>query len=66
MLVLTRKIGERIQIGGGISVTVVRIQGDKVRLGVDAPLDIAVHREEVLRRLESGRGPAGASPSSPG
>lgn len=51
MLVLTRKVGERIMIGDGIVVTVVKLQGDTVRLGIAAPADIPVHREEVARRL---------------
>lgn len=51
MLVLSRRIGERICIGEGIVVTVVRIHGDKVRLGIDAPLEVPVHREEVFRRV---------------
>ncbi|HWE38332.1 MAG TPA: carbon storage regulator [Isosphaeraceae bacterium] len=54
MLVLTRKVGERIHIGGGIVLTVVRIQGDRVRLGVTAPPDVVVHREEVRDRLRAG------------
>lgn len=53
MLVLTRKVGERIHIGDDVVLTVVRIQGDKVRLGIDAPAHVAVHREEVHRRLNS-------------
>jgi carbon storage regulator len=55
MLVLTRKVGERILIGEGIVVTVVRIQQDKVRIGIDAPRDVAVHREEVHRRVQAQR-----------
>ena len=51
MLVLSRRIGERICIGDGVVVTVVRIHGDKVRLGIDAPLEVPVHREEVFRRV---------------
>lgn len=47
MLVLSRKVDERIKIGEDIYVTVVRIAGDKVRLGVEAPIDLPVHREEV-------------------
>ncbi len=66
MLVLTRKVGERIQIGEEISVTVVRIQGDKIRLGVDAPPTIAVHREEVFRRQGVGQEPADAGSSTTG
>ncbi len=53
MLVLSRKIGERIRIGEDIILTVVRIHGDKVRLGIEAPENVAVHREEVYRRLQS-------------
>ncbi len=51
MLVLTRKVGEQIRVGDDIVVTLVRIQGDKVRLGIDAPRDVPIHREEVRRRL---------------
>ena len=55
MLVLSRKIGERIRIGDNVTLTVVRVQGDKVRLGVEAPSDVSIHREEVHRRLASHR-----------
>lgn len=47
MLVLTRKVDERIMIGEDIVITVVDIRGDKVRLGIEAPAEIPVHREEV-------------------
>lgn len=53
MLVLTRKVGERIHIGDGIVVTVVRIQNDKVRVGIEAPSHVAIHREEVYRRVQA-------------
>jgi carbon storage regulator len=62
MLVLSRRVGERICIGEGIVVTVVRVCGDKVRLGVEAPSDVAVHREEVFRRLKQGAAPAEEAP----
>lgn len=52
MLVLTRRVGERIQIGDDVVVTVVRIQGDKVRIGIQAPAEIVVLREEVVLRLK--------------
>lgn len=55
MLVLTRKVGERIHIGEGVVVTVVRIQGDKVRIGIEAPSEVTIHREEVYRRVQAGR-----------
>ena len=48
MLVLTRKENESIVIDGNIKVTVVRISGDKIRLGIEAPKDVAVWREELL------------------
>jgi carbon storage regulator len=63
MLVLTRKVGERIHIGEGIIVTVVRIQNDKVRLGIEAPPDVAIHREEVYRRVH---GELGTKPAKSG
>lgn len=47
MLVLSRKINEQIVIDGNITVTVVDIRGDKVRLGIDAPLEVPVHRGEI-------------------
>ena len=52
MLVLSRKVGERILIGDNISVTVVRITGGGVRLGVEAPSDMAVIRQELKDRLD--------------
>lgn len=53
MLVLTRKIGESIIIDGGITVTVVAVNGNKVRIGISAPPDVTVDREEVhVRRQE--------------
>lgn len=50
MLVLTRKVGEKIIIDDNITVTVLSMDGQKVRIGVTAPPDISVHREEVQRR----------------
>ena len=52
MLVLSRKRGERIVIGPNIELTVVDIRGNKVRLAVDAPRDVSVHREEVYQRIQ--------------
>lgn len=52
MLVLSRKANQRITIGKDIVVTVVDIRGDKVRLGIEAPQDVAVHREEVYLAIQ--------------
>jgi carbon storage regulator len=51
MLALTRRIGEAIVIDGGIRVRVVRVQGDRVRLAIEAPASVRVDREEVRERL---------------
>lgn len=55
MLVLTRKKGEVIRIGSDVVLTVVEIRGDKVRLGIAAPLDVAIHREEIWKAIQSDR-----------
>jgi carbon storage regulator len=52
MLVLSRKRDERIVIGDNIVITVVDVRGDKVRLGIEAPIDVPVHRQEVLDALK--------------
>ena len=52
MLVLTRKTNESIIIGDNIAVTVVAVEGDQVRLGITAPKDIAVHRQEVYEQIK--------------
>ncbi len=52
MLVLSRKKDEKIIIGDNISIMVVDIQGDKVRLGIEAPRDVSVHREEVYQAIQ--------------
>ena len=51
MLVLTRKVGEEIVINGNIRITITLIKGDKVRIGVTAPPDVPIHRQEILDRL---------------
>jgi carbon storage regulator len=52
MLVLSRKKDEKIIIGDNIAIMVVEIQGDKVRLGIDAPREVTVHREEVYQAIQ--------------
>ena len=54
MLVLSRKFGETIVIGNSITVTVMEVQGDRVRLAVSAPPEVPIHREEVQRKIEAG------------
>jgi carbon storage regulator len=63
MLVLSRKLGEKIHIADDIVITVVRIQGDKARIGIDAPRRVAVHREEVLERIRRANAGAAAGPA---
>jgi carbon storage regulator len=62
MLVLSRKIGERILIGDKISVTVVRISGGGVRIGIEAPPEMAVIREELAEEMDSQRQTREAQP----
>ncbi len=60
MLVLTRKKGERIQLGDTVTLTVLEIRGTTVRLGFEAPATTPIHREEVYKRIR-GEGPLGRS-----
>ena len=53
MLILTRRIGEIVRIGDDVSVTVLGIKGNQVRIGVEAPKDIPVHREEIFERIRN-------------
>jgi len=52
LLVLTRKLGEKIQIGDDISILIMEIKGKQVRLGIDASPDIKVHREEIYQKIQ--------------
>jgi carbon storage regulator len=62
MLVLTRRSGESVMIGDDVVVTVLEVRGDVIRLGIGAPRDIQVHREEVYRELQAANQEA-ASPT---
>ena len=53
MLILTRRLNETLMIGNEITVTVLGVKGNQVRLGVNAPRSVAVHREEVFDRIQS-------------
>lgn len=52
MLILTRRVGESIQIANNIQVVVLGIKGDKVRVGIGAPAEITIHREEIYQRIQ--------------
>ncbi len=55
MLILTRRIGETVVIGDDVTVTVLGVKGNQVRLGVNAPREVAVHREEIFERIKRER-----------
>ena len=63
MLILTRRVGESVVIDNNIVVTVVEVRGDSVRIGIDAPRSVDVHREEVYRELQQANQQA-ASPDA--
>ncbi len=52
MLILTRRVGETLMIGDEVTVTVLGVKGNQVRLGVNAPKEVAVHREEIYNRIK--------------
>ena len=53
MLILTRRAGETVMIGSDISITVLGVKGNQVRIGINAPRDVAVHREEIFERIKN-------------
>lgn len=56
MLILTRRVGETLVVGDDITVTVLGVKGNQVRLGVNAPKDVSVHREEIYQRIQQEKG----------
>jgi carbon storage regulator len=52
MLLLTRKLGENIRIGDDVKITIVEVKGNHVKLGIDAPASVKVHREEIYERIQ--------------
>jgi carbon storage regulator len=68
MLILTRRIGEKLVIGDNVMVTVLGVKGNQIRIGIEAPPDVQVHREEIYQRIlkerKDGTGQA-ANPAGP-
>ena len=65
MLILTRRVGEVLMVGDDITITVLGVKGNQVRLGVDAPREVAVHREEIYQKVQSGDdAPAAEQPAT--
>lgn len=65
MLVLTRKLGEIIRIGDSVRITVLEVRSGQVKLGIEAPLEVKVHREEIYARIQEENRRAQRGPSSP-
>ncbi|MEL6301197.1 MAG: carbon storage regulator CsrA [Pseudomonadota bacterium] len=64
MLILTRRVGETVVIGEDVSVTVLGVKGNQIRLGINAPKDVSVHRQEIFERIQNEStddGPAAAA-----
>lgn len=56
MLILTRRVGEAVMIGNEVTITVLGVKGNQVRIGINAPKDVAVHREEIFERIKREHG----------
>lgn len=66
MLILTRRVGETLIIGDNVTVTVLGVKGNQVRIGVNAPKDVTVHREEIYERIKKEKEQAHVSPDDEG
>ena len=54
MLILTRRVGETLVIGDDVTITVLEVKGSQVRIGINAPKSVSVHREEIYKKIQSG------------
>lgn len=65
MLILTRRAGETVMVGSDITITVLGVKGNQVRIGINAPKDVAVHREEIYERIQGEKNGPQTTESAP-